>query len=57
MANSETSLGDARAKLDELQKLAQELYDRSEDFPALNRNVKRILASVVMLQINLENAS
>ncbi|MEW6533378.1 MAG: hypothetical protein AB1473_21275 [Thermodesulfobacteriota bacterium] len=44
------------AQVDQLQRIAQELYDQSEDFPALNRNLKRILASIHMLRINLEEA-
>lgn len=39
--------------VEDLCRLAQILYDRSEDWPALNRNSKRILASVEMLKINL----
>jgi len=42
------------SKVENLHRLANELYDESEDFPAVNRNVKRILASVQMLKINLE---
>ncbi|MEW6112652.1 MAG: hypothetical protein AB1664_11035 [Thermodesulfobacteriota bacterium] len=41
-------------RVDQLQRIAQELYYQSEDFPALNRNLKRILASIHMLRINLE---
>ena len=39
--------------VEQLGRLAQELYDSSADFPAVNRNTKRILASVEMLRINL----
>ena len=42
------------SKVEELYRLANELYDESEDFPAVNRNAKRILASAEMLRINLE---
>ncbi len=49
------SLIQFRSKVKELAKLAQELYIESEDFPAINRNAKRILASVTMLRINLED--
>ena len=42
------------SKVEDLYRLANELYDESEDFPAVNRNVKRILASAEMLRINLE---
>jgi len=56
MAQSEIPVGTISAKVEDLQEQARELYDMSEDFPALNRNVKRILASIKMLQINLEEA-
>jgi len=42
------------SKVEDLYRLANELYVESEDFPAVNRNVKRILASAEMLRINLE---
>jgi len=42
------------ARVDRLRKEAQDLYDLSSDFPALNRNLKRILASLEMLRINVE---
>ncbi len=57
MAQSETPVVEARSKIEDLRELAQNLYDMSEDFPALNRNLKRILASVTMLEINLEDGS
>lgn len=41
-------------KVEKLRELAQSLYDDSEEFPAINRNAKRVLASVEMLRINLE---
>jgi len=42
------------SRVEELGRLAQDLYDASEDFPAVNRNAKRILASLEVLRINLE---
>jgi hypothetical protein len=42
------------AKADSLHSIAKELLLESEEFPAVNRNVKRILASVEMLRLNLE---
>ena len=51
------SLTQFRYKVEELGKLARDVYAESEDFPAINRNAKRILASVAMLQINLEDWS
>ena len=49
------SLKEISSKVEDLHRLAQEIYKGSEDMPAINRNVKRILASVAMLQINLED--
>jgi hypothetical protein len=48
------NLEEIASKVEDLYRLANELYDESEDFPAVNRNVKRILASAEMLRINLE---
>jgi hypothetical protein len=50
------SLNDMRKAADALASIAQQLYEASEDFPAVNRNSKRVLASVEMLKINLEEA-
>ncbi len=49
-----TELDEISSKVEELKRLAEELYERSEDFPAINRNTDRILASVEMLRLNLE---
>jgi hypothetical protein len=46
-----------RTRIRELRTIAGDLYEGSEDLPFLNRNVKRILASVKMLEINLEDTS
>jgi len=48
------SLNDMRNAVDALASIARQLYEASEDFPAVNRNIKRVLASVEMLKINLE---
>ncbi|MBM3299924.1 MAG: hypothetical protein FJY85_08220 [Deltaproteobacteria bacterium] len=45
------------SKVEEIRLLAQDLYDSSEDFPAVNRNAKRILAATQMLRINLEQVA
>ena len=42
------------SKAQELKKIAQELHDQSEDFPAIQCNIKRILASVEMIRLNVE---
>ncbi|MBI4965813.1 MAG: hypothetical protein HY913_21225 [Desulfomonile tiedjei] len=48
------SLTEMRKTVDTLATLTRQLYEASEDFPAINRNSKRVLASVEMLRINLE---
>ena len=40
-------------KIASLKKAAEELRDLGEDFPALYRNARRILASIKMLEINI----
>lgn len=45
-----------REAVEALTVLARRLYESSEEFPAVNRNSKRILASLEMLRINLEEA-
>ncbi len=40
--------------IQQINELTLEAYNSSSNFPAVNRNCKRILASVKMLMINLE---
>ncbi len=42
--------------VEQLHKLTEDLCQKSEDFPAVNRNAKRILASIELLQLNLEES-
>ena len=49
-----TQLNMLSSSVGELKRLADEIHGRSQDFPAINRNIKRILASVEMLRLNLE---
>ena len=44
------------SNVDQLHKLTEELCQKSKDFPAVNRNAKRILASTEMVRINLEES-
>jgi len=37
----------------DLEAIAQKLRDMSEEFPAIERNAKRIQASIVMMKLNL----
>ncbi len=48
------SLKEMREAVETLTALALQLYEASEDFPAVNRNSKRVLASLEMLRINVE---
>ncbi len=50
------SLEDMRKAVDTLTAITRQLYEASEDFPAVNRNSKRVLAALEMLRINLEQA-
>lgn len=50
------SVDDMREAVENLTVLARKLYESSGEFPAVNRNSKRILASLEMLRINLEEA-
>ncbi len=52
----QTDLREFYLEARELKEKALELYKKSDEFPAVNRNCKRILASVEMLMINLEGA-
>ncbi|MGC8660830.1 MAG: hypothetical protein ACP5U1_17355 [Desulfomonilaceae bacterium] len=54
--NSPMSLEQKRELVDNLFRLAQQLGECSADFPAVDRNTKRILASLEMLRINLEES-
>jgi hypothetical protein len=42
-------------KIASMKKTALELTDLGEDFPALYRNTRRILAAIKMLEINLSD--
>jgi hypothetical protein len=44
-------------KAEELYRLTEDLLQKSEDFPAVNRNAKRVLAAAYMLKLNLEDSS
>jgi hypothetical protein len=42
-------------KIQSMKKTAEELKKMGEDFPALNRNTSRILASIKMLELNISD--
>jgi hypothetical protein len=52
--SQETDPRNIYAKLLALKELAVELYQLSSEFPSVNRNTKRILASIHIIRINLE---
>jgi len=39
----------------DMKEATEELNEISDDFPALNRNLKRILASIKMLEMNVSD--
>ncbi|MBN2031873.1 MAG: hypothetical protein JW836_01245 [Deltaproteobacteria bacterium] len=57
MMNDTYDLRDIAAKIESLKKTALELRDLGENFPALYRNARRILAGVRMLEINISDIS
>lgn len=52
-----SSMVQMASRVEELGRLAQDLFDASEDFPAVNCNAKRILAAIEVLRINLDGVS
>jgi len=42
-------------KIQSMKKTAEELKRMGEDFPALYRNVSRVLASIKMLELNVSD--
>ena len=53
--HNDRELKEISAKIKVMQKMAGELSDRSEDFPALQRNLVRIAASLTMLELNISD--
>jgi len=43
------------SKIQSIKKTAEELKKMGEDFPALYRNVSRVLASIKMLELNVSD--
>jgi hypothetical protein len=44
-------------KIQSLRKTAEELKQMGEDFPALYRNISRVLASIKMLELNVSDVA
>lgn len=49
---SQKSIGEISAKVLSLKEAAQDIKSLSNDFPAVQRNISRIMASIKMLEIN-----
>lgn len=45
------------SKLQSMKKTAEELRQMGEDFPALYRNISRVLASIKMLELNISDVA
>jgi hypothetical protein len=44
-------------KIQSMKKTAEELKQIGEDFPALHRNISRVLASIKMLELNISDVA
>jgi hypothetical protein len=44
-------------KIQSIKKTAEELKQMGEDFPALYRNISRVLASIKMLELNISDVA
>ncbi len=53
----EIELKELDSKIQSMKKTAEELKAMGEDFPALYRNISRILASIKMLELNISDAA
>lgn len=45
------------SKIQSIKKTAEELRQMGEDFPALYRNISRVLASIKMLELNISDVA
>ena len=45
------------SKIQSMKKTAEELKRMGEDFPALYRNISRVLASIKMLELNISDVA
>jgi hypothetical protein len=51
----EIDLKDLDCKIQSMKRTAEELKTMGEDFPALYRNISRVLASIKMLELNISD--
>ncbi|MGE5839185.1 MAG: hypothetical protein ACM34H_04570 [Deltaproteobacteria bacterium] len=52
-----SDLKELDSKIQSMKRTAEELKKMGEDFPALNRNVSRLLASIKMLELNVSDVA
>ena len=45
------------SRVQSMKKTAEELKQMGEDFPALYRNISRVLASIKMLELNISDVA
>jgi hypothetical protein len=57
MAKKKIDLKELDSKIQSMKKTAEKLKKMGEDFPALNRNVSRLLASIKMLELNISDVA
>ena len=57
MAKKKVDLKELDSKIQSMKKTAEKLKKMGEDFPALNRNVSRLLASIKMLELNISDVA
>jgi len=50
-------LNELDSKIQSMKKTAEELKQMGEDFPALYRNISRVLASIKMLELNISDVA
>ncbi len=55
--NQKDRLNNLWTTVENIENMTLQLYKDSDEFPAINRNCKRILASAKMLKLNLEQGS
>jgi len=52
---NKADLKELDSKIQSMKKTAEELRKMGDDFPALYRNVSRVLASIKMLELNISD--
>lgn len=53
----QASLADLDGLIRELKRAAEAIEENSADFPAVHRNIRRVLAGIKMLELNVSDIS